>query len=158
MLIKLSTKINAPIERCFDLSTSIDLHKSSAAATQEEAIEGTTSGLIKLNETVTWRAKHFGIWHHLTVKITKYEKPNCFVDEMIKGSFKVMKHKHEFQQIKNGTLMLDTFQFASPFGILGKVVDLFILKKYLKSFLIKRNKMIQDYAESDMWKEVLAPN
>lgn len=59
--IVLKTIIRAPIDRCFDLSRSIDLHKVSTEQTNEEAIDGVTSGLISLDESVTWRAKHFGI-------------------------------------------------------------------------------------------------
>ena len=79
--IELYTLFDAPVERCFDLSTSIDLHKISASKTSEQAIAGVTEGLIKLNNTVTWRAKHFGIWHKMKVQITEYKKPDYFVDE-----------------------------------------------------------------------------
>ena len=110
-----TTYINAPIERCFKLATSIDLHKISASHTQEEAIAGVTSGLIKMDETVTWRAKHFGIWHQLKTKITEFDEPNLFVDEMIKGSFKYMKHTHRFDPTKEGgTIMKGAFEFKSP--------------------------------------------
>lgn len=95
--IKLETIINAPIERCFDLARSIDLHKISTGNTQEEAIAGTTSGLIGLNETVTWRARHFGVRQTLTSKITEFERPHFFVDEMLEGAFKSIYHKHIFR-------------------------------------------------------------
>jgi len=52
-VIELKTAIKAPVERCFDLSRSIDLHKISTAHTNEEAIAGVTSGLIGPNEWVT---------------------------------------------------------------------------------------------------------
>ena len=68
--IEIITKVEAPIKRCFQLSTSIDLHKISASQTKEQAIEGRTEGLIKLGEAVTWKAKHFGFYHRLKVKIT----------------------------------------------------------------------------------------
>ena len=153
--IILKTKINGPVERCFNLSTSIDLHKISASKSKEQAINGVTHGLIKLNETVTWKAKHFGIWHKMKVQITEYEKPKFFVDEMLEGSFKYMKHKHEFHPAENGTLMIDTFEFSSPLGILGRVVDRLILMKYMTQFLIERNRVIKECAESNKWKGLL---
>lgn len=155
-IIRIETYIKAPAERCFDLSTSIDLHKISASHSQEQAVEGITSGLIILNETVTWRAKHFGVWHMLKVKITEYDRPNYFVDEMLEGAFKHMKHKHEFKASKSGTLMIDTFEFASPFWVIGMLVDKLLLKNYMSKFIEERNKVIQEYAESDKWKKVLA--
>ncbi|MFT5512607.1 MAG: hypothetical protein ACI8SE_001005 [Bacteroidia bacterium] len=61
--ITVKTHINAPTERVFDLSRSIDLHQISTQQPSEKAIGGKTSGLIGLNETVTWKAKHFGMYH-----------------------------------------------------------------------------------------------
>src|SRR5690606_24024605 len=81
--IYLETIINAPIERVFDLARSIDLHKLSALNTNEKAIAGKTSGLINEGETVTWRAKHLGIYQILTVQITKLERPYFFEDKMV---------------------------------------------------------------------------
>jgi putative ubiquitin-RnfH superfamily antitoxin RatB of RatAB toxin-antitoxin module len=83
-IIQLETKINSSLEICFDLSTSIDLHKLSTAHTNEEAIAGVTSGLIGLNDSVTWRAKHFGIYQTLTTKITAHNRPHYFRDEQTK--------------------------------------------------------------------------
>ena len=58
--IHITTFISAPPERVFDLSRNISLHKISTKDTHEEAIGGVTSGVIGLNETVTWQAKHLG--------------------------------------------------------------------------------------------------
>lgn len=90
--IELQTEIKAERKIVFDLSRSIDLHQLSTAKTDEKAIAGKTSGLIDLGESVTWRAKHFGIYQNLTSKITEFESPNFFVDEMLKGAFKSFKH------------------------------------------------------------------
>lgn len=154
-VIQLETKIYAPIDRCFNLSSSIDLHKISAAATREEAFDGTTSGLIGLHQSVTWKARHFGIWFKMKVKITEYESPNYFIDEMIAGPFKRMKHRHEFIDHGGHVVMKDHFEFTSPFSILGRLVDIVILKAYMRRFLVKRNSLIKSFAESDRWKEVL---
>ncbi len=101
-VIKLETKINAPIERVFDLSRSIDLHTKSTSKTGEEAIAGRTSGLINLDETVTWRAKHLGVTQTLTSKITQFERPFHFRDSMVRGIFKRIDHDHFFEEIKGG--------------------------------------------------------
>ncbi|MEO1451364.1 MAG: hypothetical protein AAFV07_17665 [Bacteroidota bacterium] len=51
--IHLHTRIAAPVSRCFDLSRSIDLHKIGVNHTEEEAIAGCMTGLIKMDEWVT---------------------------------------------------------------------------------------------------------
>lgn len=153
--IVVETKLNAPIERCFDLSRSIDLHKISTEHTNEEAIDGVTSGLINLDESVTWRAQHFGIYQNLSTKITEFDSPKFFVDEMVKGAFKGFRHEHHFETIESVTLMTDIFYYQSPFGFLGKLVDMIVLKHYMTKLLDKRNAIIKEFAESDKWKSVL---
>ncbi len=154
-LIQLITEINAPIERCFDLSRSIDLHLLSTSKTDEKAIAGITKGLISLNEEVTWRAKHFGVYQNLTSRITAYEKPHHFQDTMIKGAFKKIVHDHRFKQTGEKTIMQDDFYFEAPFGVLGELASALVLTNYLKTFLQERNALIKKVAESDEWKIIL---
>ncbi len=153
--IEIKTQILAAPPIVFDLARSIDLHQRSTKQTKEVAIGGVTSGLIGLNESVTWRAKHFGIYQELTAIITAFEKPHYFVDEMLAGAFKAFRHEHIFQATQTGTLMIDIFDFQSPLGYLGKVADYLFLSSYMRNLLEKRNLMIKAYAESDRWKDIL---
>src|ERR1035438_1299836 len=70
------TVIHAPIERCFDLARSVEVHLAGNVHSGEsaKAIAGVTSGLVGLAERVTWRAKHFGVWHNLTSEITVMDR------------------------------------------------------------------------------------
>lgn len=153
--IILHTLIKSDIQICFDLSRSIDLHKLSTAQTNETAISGKTSGLIGPNEFVTWQATHFGIKQKLTSKITAFDPPHHFRDEQLKGAFKFFIHDHYFEQKDNLVLMRDIFNFQSPFGLAGQLFDKIILTDYLRAFLIVRNNMIKEFAESDQWRLVL---
>ncbi len=153
--IHLTTFIAAPIERVFNLSRSITLHKISTAHTNEKAIAGVTSGLINKDETVTWKAKHLFKTRQHTSKITDMQSPDSFTDEMINGDFKNFKHQHHFKQIDNGTIMIDIVDFESPYGSLGKFFNAVYLKKYIEKFLIKRNDIIKHYAETEKWKVIL---
>jgi hypothetical protein len=51
--------------------------------------------------------------------------------------------------------MTDDFIFESPLGVLGCLANTIILTSYLKKLLVKRNEIIKEYAESDLWKKVL---
>lgn len=130
-VINLTTSIHAPIGICFDLARSIDLHKRSAAGTDEEAIAGATSGLIGGGETVTWRATHFGIRQQLTSVISAFEYPVYFRDEMVNGVFKSIRHHHRFEMRGDTTIMIDHFEFESPGGIVGRLFNALILIRYL---------------------------
>ena len=146
-LITIKTIINADIQTCFDLSRNIDFHKMSMAHSDEKAIAGKTSGLIGLNEWVTWEATHFGIKQKLTSKITAFDSPNYFVDEMVSGAFKSFKHEHLFVFKDGKTIMTDKFLFKSPFGVFGRLANNLFLKKYMTTLLKTRNQYLKDKAE-----------
>ena len=128
--IRLETFIEAPISLCFDLSRSIDFHIDSAGKSKESAVKGVTTGLIELDEEVTWRAKHIW-WQELTSKIVEYSRPDHFRDSMVKGFFRRFDHDHFFKEDNGNTLMTDIFDFDGPFGSL---TDNLILKPYLSRF------------------------
>lgn len=155
--ITLYTPIKAPIEVCFDLARSIDFHQFTSSKTKEKAIAGTTSGLISLNEFVTWEATHFGVKQKLTSKITIFEKPYHFRDEQIKGAFKNFYHDHFFESKNNQTIMKDVFCFESPFGFVGTIFNNLLLTNYMKIFLQERNNFIKEYAENGLWKQFVLP-
>ncbi|WP_242691626.1 SRPBCC family protein [Desertivirga arenae] len=115
--------------------------------TRERAIAGVTSGLIGLGETVTWKARHFGLLMTLTSRITACDSPLLFCDEMIQGPFEAMKHQHFFKQKNGFTLMIDEFYYKSPLGILGRLADFFFLKVYMRKLLLHRNEVIKQKAE-----------
>lgn len=154
-IIELTTAIDAPIARVFDLARCIDLHEASTGKTGERAVAGVRSGLIGAGGQVTWRARHFGIWQSLTVRIDAFEPPAHFSDRMVRGAFRLMEHHHYFEQSPRGTTMRDVFEFQSPLGLLGRMADALFLTIYLRTFLIERNKIIKATAESEEWRRYL---
>lgn len=154
-VIELHTPINAPIERCFLLSLSVDLHTESVAHSGEKVIAGVTKGLMKLNDSVTWQAKHFGITLKMTSHIPVYEKPSYFVSEMIKGPFQKLCHQHRFKELNGQTIMTDIFELEAPLGILGKLAEKWFLVAHMKKFLLMRNAYLKTIAEGSDWSKYL---
>jgi ligand-binding SRPBCC domain-containing protein len=150
----LHTQINNKPEVVFNLSRSIDLHLISTSKTNEKAVEGKTTGLINLHETVTWEANHLFKKRYFTSKITAFNFPFSFTDEMQKGDLKNFSHQHIFESKNNGTLMTDTIHLEAPFGWLGKFVLWLFLKQYFKKLLQERNEVIKEYAENEKWRMV----
>lgn len=149
-LIHLETFIHAPIELCFDLARSIDVHTAAAEETDEHAVAGVTSGMMQLGDTVTWEATHFGLRQRLTSKLTAFDRPHLFTDEMQQGAFHHWRHTHRFEAGNGGTTMFDDVDFASPLGALGKLVDILVLKNYMTRFLVKHNAYIKRIAETQV--------
>jgi ligand-binding SRPBCC domain-containing protein len=142
--IELETTIDAPPERCFDLSLSVELHLEAAASTGERAVGGVTSGLLGEGDTVTWEARHLGRRWRLTVRISAYDRPRFFRDEQVRGPFRRLVHDHLFEPAGGGTRMRDAFEFESGFP----VVDRLVLAPHLRRLLLRRNELIKRKAEA----------
>ncbi|HZE13658.1 MAG TPA: SRPBCC family protein [Chthoniobacterales bacterium] len=153
--IDITTRIDAPIQRVFDLSRSVNLHTASTAQTGERAIAGVTGGLMALGQEVTWRARHFGIWQNLTSRITAFEPPAYFRDSLVRGAFRRFDHDHFFSEQGDVTVMRDVFDYESPFGIFGRIADRLFLEPYMKQLLVTRNAIIKAAAETDDWRRYL---
>jgi ligand-binding SRPBCC domain-containing protein len=154
--IDVSTHIKAPRIICFQLALSVDLHTISTHQTGESIVGGVRTGILKLGDSVTFRARHFGVWQTLTSKVTEFAAPAYFCDKMQQGAFSWMRHEHHFEQEGEITVMRDVFAFASPLGWLGKLADALVLKAYLRRFLEQRAAVVRQYAESGAWQEVLS--
>ncbi len=74
---------------------------------------------------------------------------------MVRGPFKRFDHDHFFENRGEGTLMRDVFDFNSPFGILGKLVDALMLKRHMERLLGERCEILKRVAETDEWKRFL---
>jgi ligand-binding SRPBCC domain-containing protein len=153
--LELVTRITAPVERCFDLSRSIDAHLASTQWTGEQAIAGVISGLIGPGEEVTWQAHFFGVRVTHTSRITAYEFPNYFQDSMVRGAFRSYFHDHYFETASGGTVMKDVVEFSAPCGWLGLIAERLVLKRHLVRLLERRNHFIKRTAESAEWRQFL---
>lgn len=137
------TEMYAPVEVCFDLSRSIDLHLESMLASNERAVAGVTSGLICGGEEVTWQARHFGVTWRMTSKIVEFDPPRRFVDEMVRGPFTAFRHEHLFEAYGSGTRMTDVVTFGTPLRLLAEPP----MGVYLRRLMTTRNATIRRKAE-----------
>jgi ligand-binding SRPBCC domain-containing protein len=153
--IEITTRIEAPPERVFDLARSVDLHLLGQARYRERAIAGVTRGLIGMGEMVTWEARHFGITQRLTSRIVAFDRPRSFRDSMVSGAFAYFDHDHLFEADGPGTRMIDIFDFASPLGPLGRLADWLVLTRYMRRRVHERALSIKRAAESEEWRELL---
>lgn len=51
-------------------------------------------------------------------KITVWDPPSRFVDEQVRGPYRMWRHQHDFEESDGGTLVRDTVQYAVPFDFL----------------------------------------
>lgn len=147
-ILKLKTTIKAPIELCFNLARSVELHLESTAQTHEKVIGGRTTGLCQPGDVITWRARHFGLFQNLTSEITQMNPFSYFQDRMVKGAFKRFTHDHIFTFENGETIMEDIFNYSGPYLFLGTIAEYLFLDRYMLNLLEKRNSVIKQRAES----------
>ena len=154
--IHLTSFIAAPVDRVFDLSRNVGLHKISLDYFGEQAVSGITSGLMNKEDSVTWKGKHLFKIRFFTSKITEMKPFETFTDKMIKGDFKFFEHKHFFKPADNGTIVIDIINYETPYGFIGELVNKFYLNSYLEKLINHRNEVIRKYAETDKWRALLS--
>lgn len=145
--IRVTIDIGASPEVCFDLARSVDAHVESTRDTHERAVAGVTTGLLALGDQVTWRARHFGITQELTSRITAFDRPNHFRDEMVRGAFRRIVHDHYFEAQPAGTRMVDVFAYSAPMGPLGTLAERLFLTAYMARLLEARARVLKQLAE-----------
>jgi ligand-binding SRPBCC domain-containing protein len=52
-------------------------------------------------------------------EITAWEPPSRFVDEQLKGPYRLWIHEHTFEEDGDGTMVIDFVRYAVPFGALA---------------------------------------
>jgi ligand-binding SRPBCC domain-containing protein len=135
--IVIETFIHAPVELCFDLARDVDAHAESAAFSSERVVD-----------IVAFEGRHFGMKQRFVARITALDRPQRFVDEMIQGAFKRLRHVHEFE-FKNGmTTMRDTLEWESPFGFIGRLADFLFLRRHMRWFVNTKQSALKTIAES----------
>lgn len=140
--IVLSSLVPATPEACFALSLSVDAHTASMSQSGERAVAGVTSGLMRLDDTVTWQATHFRIPFRMTSRITEYEAPRRFVDEQVSGPFHRWWHEHRFDAVAGGTQMTDVVEYEAPVGPIGRLADRVVLTSYMTRLLERRSRWL----------------
>jgi hypothetical protein len=147
--LELHIDIAAPQKLCFDLARDAAFHIESVHETGERIVNGKSSGFFELGDEVVFEGRHLGVRQRLGARITAMEAPIFFIDEMTRGVFQSLSHRHDFIVQPDGcTRMIDTLEWRSPLGILGLLADALVGTRHMRHFLQLRGERIKLRAES----------
>jgi hypothetical protein len=131
-----TTTIQAPAGVCFDAALDVSVHVASAAFSGERLVEpGKLEGHLELGNLVCFEGRHLWVRQRFCARITEVVRPSRFVDEMVSGVFKSLRHVHEFEAADGGTIMRDTLAWEAPLGILGQIADVLFLERHMRWFV-----------------------
>jgi ligand-binding SRPBCC domain-containing protein len=149
-----SIYINAPIDRCFLLSTNVELVGRTLGM---KPLEGKTRGMIEADDRLLWAGWKFGFPQMHETLITQYDRPNFFQDTMGRGRFKRYQHDHYFYVMDDHTVLNDKIRFTMPLGIVGRLVGQFVMVPYISRQLRKRLVLLRKVAQSKKeWSKYLS--
>lgn len=136
MKLVVETVIHAPVERCFDIARDVAAHVESAAFSGERLVPpGKLEGTLGLGDLVAFEGRHFGVRQRFVARIIEVTPPRRFVDEMVSGAFRRLRHEHEFVMHAEGTLTRDILEWESPLGFIGRIADALFVRKHMEWFV-----------------------
>ena len=144
--------VHAPLERCFLLSTNLELV---AETLRMRPLSGKSTGHVVMGDTILWAGWKFGMPQMHESLITAYDPPVYFQDTMARGRFKTFQHDHHFTEIDGHTLLQDKLRFSLPGGWLGAQIAQHIMVPYISRLLRKRFYLLKKLAEGQEWQRYL---
>jgi|UPI000556783C hypothetical protein len=145
--IRLTTWVNAPVERCFLLATSRGFYPSSRdgiAAGSESRRDSLQCG-----DTVEWMLG----WREHTSRIDCIRPYSYFREVTTAGLFRHFEHDHHFAPMDDGTRVRDEIRFSLRMGPLGHVAGMTVVRALLMRMLVSKNTDLKRIAESSEWQK-----
>jgi len=106
-----------------------------------------------IDYTIRWRLLPVA-WQ---TEILEWTPPYRFVDQQIKGPYRLWHHAHTFEVNGGGTLMTDYVQYALPLGPLGTIARRLVVKRDLNAIFDYRFSRIAERFGSVKWSVPLDP-
>ncbi len=99
---------------------------------------------MKKGTLIDYKIKLSGIPFKWKTEITAWEPPFRFVDEQIKGPYKIWIHEHTFMSQGSRTIVKDKVEYLSPGKIAEPVLHRLIVKKRLERIFSYRREKISE--------------
>lgn len=77
-------------------------------------------------------------------EITEWNPPYGFVDEQISGPYELWHHEHTFTSDRGGTVIEDEVRYALPFGPLGRLAHVILVRRDLKLIFDYRSEKMRE--------------
>ncbi len=101
---------------------------------------------MKVGALIDYRLKLYGLPIGWRTEITAWEPNQRFVDEQIKGPYKLWRHEHRFEPKDGGTLVTDTVDFVAPLRVLS--TPLFVKPDVKRIFDFRFRELARRFAQT----------
>ncbi|MDD2894427.1 MAG: SRPBCC family protein [Aliarcobacter sp.] len=142
-----SSYINCDVKSLFDFH--IDTNNLQKITPNDTKVELLTKDFKPIvSQILKIKATKYFIPMNWEVKIEKIDGPNLLVDLALKSPFAFWEHKHIFIKHGNMSELKDVVTFKMPFGFIGKLLEVFVIKDLQKMFDF-RHKITKEILEKE---------
>lgn len=139
--------IAAPIERVFHFHDDTRNLLRITPPSIKVSIE--TMGKPGLGYEVVLKVRQFGIFTmRWKVRITEYVPPTLMSDEQVSGPFAYWKQTRRLREVDGGTELTDTVEYRPPFGILGRIANVLVIRRQVLEMFAYRQATTKRLLES----------
>jgi ligand-binding SRPBCC domain-containing protein len=93
---------------------------------------------------IDYKIKLNGIPFNWKTEICAWKVNDSFVDQQIKGPYRIWHHTHSFRAVEGGTEMTDEVKYLSPGWILEPLIQNFFIKKKVEGIFVYRNSKLKE--------------
>jgi len=142
--------VQAPIERCFALSTHLAVVEMTLAM---RPVSGRVEGSVAGGDSVRWRGWKWGLPHEHESLIEPFDPPHFFRDRMTAGRFAAFEHDHRFASRGDGSVLLrDEVRFRMKWRGAGLMIGRSLVAPHVRRLLRERFALIKRLAEGEEWR------
>ena len=103
---------------------------------------------MKPGALIDYKLRVHGFAIRWRTRITEWDPPFRFVDEQLRGPYRLWVHEHEFEPRDGGTLVRDRVRYAVPFDFL--VHKLFVARDVTRIFAYRSEHLLRRFGPSDV--------
>ena len=91
---------------------------------------------------IEYRIRWAGLPLSWKTLITEYDPPNVFVDEQVRGPYRLWRHRHSFRAAEGETEIADRVEYALPLGVLGRAAHALVVRRQLTGIFTYRQEAL----------------
>ncbi|HEX7673500.1 MAG TPA: TIGR01777 family oxidoreductase [Bdellovibrio sp.] len=136
--------VEAPPEKIFPFFRDPHNLEQITPPTLNFHVEAVSTKQIEQGTLIDYNLKIHGVPAKWKTEIDEWQPPFKFVDNQLKGPYRLWHHTHEFRPFCGGTLMVDRVRYRLPLGYVGWLVaGSFVKKDVEEIFKFRRNYIAQ---------------
>ncbi len=101
--------------------------------------------VIRAGTRIEYRLKWYGFPYRWVTLIESWSEGESFVDTQINGPYILWHHTHTFKEVAGGVLLTDRVRYRLPFGPIGRLMHVLIVKRQLQEVFDYRLKKVAEF-------------